>query len=118
MKRRRDRQNPSNKPKIVKSLPLAIAVAALSSATAFAAAPLRDVDEIDVYTDTGVFVTVDITRFTTDVGYANSMKALLRSRYLGYHQVLLHDDSRNEWADLNADININNVVIENFNWWY
>jgi len=116
MRKRRDKQNPNNKPKIIKSIPIAIAVAALSSGAAFANA---DVDLIRVYDKDGnVIEEINVAQMNTDAAYATRVKALLKSSFKSYEQkILMHDPAINKWADLNQTI-IGTGEIDDLDWIY
>ena len=116
MRKRRDKQNPNNKPKIIKSIPIAIAVAALSSGAAFA-----DVDLIKVFDKDGNEIEeINVAQMNTDAVYATRVKSLLKNSFKSYEQkILMHDPVNHAtgWADLNlTTINVNEI--DDLNWIY
>jgi len=115
MKNRRDNKNPNKKPKIVKSIPIAIAVAALSTGAAFAAG---NIDQILIKdNDDKVLVDIDMAQFNSDASYATQMKELLKSHFKGYDsQILLYDGDNDKWADL-ADMTANINHLDELTWY-
>ena len=111
MRKRRDKQNPNNKPKIVKTIPLAIAVAAISSGAAFAA----NVDEIKVTDSAGNTYTIDMARYNTEDQYKTDMKAFLKAQFKGYSsEIIVHDQDTNMYANLNK-MDVNTTVDDLWN---
>jgi len=111
MRNRRDKRNPNKKPKIIKSMPLSLAVVALSSGAVFASV---DYDEIHVYDNNGIVINKIIMAQMNDQNYANAARASVKSAFLAYDKILLHNSTQNLWANLNQ-FNVDSALD---NMWY
>ncbi|MDR3120033.1 MAG: hypothetical protein LBU58_01665 [Clostridiales bacterium] len=98
MQKRRNRKNENNIPKIVKTIPLSLAVAAFATGTAFA-----DTDFLHVQDHLGRIVEVDMATYNADSGlpggYKDIVKTMLKNAFVESRQIMVHDSETDNWVE-------------------
>jgi hypothetical protein len=97
--RRRKRKTVSG---LVKTIPLSIALTALSTGTAFAA-PADSDNKVQVEVAPGQYYQFDLSRAGSDATYAAAVKSYLTKAFEEGSEILIYDTDSGKWIDFGAN---------------